>query len=289
MTPFSDYESLRREYATADHLRLRQETHQRYSVPQIDFPAWVTERVQWAGVQRVLDVGAGWGYYAAAVQRHAPDVHYTAVDLSPGMMAGLPIDRSRGAVADAAALPFASHTFDVVMANHMLYLMRDIPAVLAECKRVLKPGGVLVAATNSAEHMPEFTALFRRAMMLLSPQTSIYTTPPQPEHIHFALENGTRLLAHHFFAVVRHDLPAALVFREVEPAMQYLDSLRATREAQLPPDIRWDEIMVLMREQMQRVLKHFNELVVNKVSGVLLASDQGDFIRQYHTIRHKPR
>ncbi|MCS7072443.1 MAG: methyltransferase domain-containing protein, partial [Anaerolinea sp.] len=191
------------------------------------------------------------------------------------------------AVADAAALPFPDGTFDVVMANHMLYLVRDIPAVIAECKRVLKPDGVLVAATNSADHMPEFAALFRRAIMLLSPQTSIYTTPPQPEHIHFSLENGTRLLARHFFAVVRHDLPSTLVFKNVEPAMQYLESLRSTREAQLPPDILWDEVMLLMREQMQRVLKHFGELVVNKVSGVLLASDRGDFIRTYADLRQR--
>lgn len=283
MTPFSDFESLRREYATDVQLRIRQEIHERFSVPKVDFPAWVLDRVQWRGDDSILDVGAGWGYYAEGVRQAAPHARYVPVDLSPGMLmrrAG-----TETAVADAGALPFPDGTFDIVMANHMLYLVGDIPAVLAECKRVLKPDGVLVAATNSSEHMPEFAALFRRAIMLLSPQTSIYTTPPQPEHIHFSLENGTRLLAKHFFAVVRHDLPSALVFKDVEPAMQYLESLRSTREAQLPPDILWDEVMLLMREQMQRVLKHFGELVVNKVSGVLLASDRGDFIRSYADLR----
>lgn len=283
MTPFSDFESLRREYATDIQLRIRQEIHERYSVPKVDFPAWVLDRVQWRGDDSILDVGAGWGYYAEGVHQAAPHARYIPVDLSPGML--LRRAGTEAAVADAGALPFPDGTFDIVMANHMLYLVGDIPAVLAECKRVLKPDGVLVAATNSSEHMPEFAALFRRAIMLLSPQTSIYTTPPQPEHIHFSLENGTRLLAKHFFAVVRHDLPSALVFKDVEPAMQYLESLRSTREAQLPPDILWDEVMLLMREQMQRVLKHFGELVVNKVSGVLLASDRGDFIRSYADLR----
>jgi SAM-dependent methyltransferase len=287
MTPFSDYESLRREYATDVQLRIRQEIHERYSVPRVDFPAWVLERVHWRGHETVLDVGAGWGYYEQGVRRFAPGARYIPIDLSAGMLAGR--GGTEAAVADAAALPFPDGTFDIVMANHMLYLVRDIPAVIAECKRVLKPDGVLVAATNSAEHMPEFAALFRRAVMLLSPQTSIYTTPPQPEHIHFSLENGTRLLARQFFAVVRHDLPSTLVFKNVEPAMQYLESLRSSREAQLPPDILWDEVMLLMREQMQRVLKHFGELVVNKVSGVLLASDRGDFIRTYVDRRSQRR
>jgi len=87
MTPFSDSESLRREYATDVQLRIRQEIHERYSVPRVDFAAWVLERVQWAHVQSVLDVGAGWGYYAEGVYRAAPGARYIPIDLSPGMLA----------------------------------------------------------------------------------------------------------------------------------------------------------------------------------------------------------
>jgi hypothetical protein len=39
--------------------------------------------------------------------------------------------------------------------------------------------------------------------------------------------------------------------------------------------------MLVMREQVNRVLSHFGELVVNKISGVLIASNQGGFIREF--------
>ena len=63
--------------------------------------------------------------------------------------------------------------------------------------------------------------------------------------------------------------------------MAYLESTRAIREPQLPQSIDWDELMLVMREQVNRVIDHFGELVVNKVSGVLIASNQGGFIHEF--------
>jgi hypothetical protein len=81
--------------------------------------------------------------------------------------------------------------------------------------------------------------------------------------------------------VVRHDLPQALVFEKAEPALAYIDSGRSMREGLLPPGVRWEEVMLVMREQIDRVISYFGELVVNKISGVLIATDSGDFIREY--------
>lgn len=44
----------------------------------------------------------------------------------------------------AEALPFAAGRFDVVLSVHTFEHVRDVPATLAECRRVLKPGGHLV-------------------------------------------------------------------------------------------------------------------------------------------------
>ena len=42
-----------------------------------------------------------------------------------------------------------------------------------------------------------------------------------------------------------------------------------------------DAAAQLMREQIDRVIGHFGELVVNKISGVVIASDSGGFIQGY--------
>jgi ubiquinone/menaquinone biosynthesis C-methylase UbiE len=59
---------------------------------------------------------------------------------------------------DAQALPFATRSFDAIIANHMLYYMPNRPAVYAELCRVLKPSGRLYAATISRDNMRELDA-----------------------------------------------------------------------------------------------------------------------------------
>jgi SAM-dependent methyltransferase len=280
MFPGHDPDSLQREYGNDAYLRLRQETHDQYSVPHIDFPKWVLDRVVWRGDERLLDVGAGPGIYYQRIRERLPGVRYYGLDRSPGMLQKHPA-QGKLPIADAQQLPFKTGTFDVVMANHMLYHVPDISHAVEEFRRILKPDGVLITATNSLQTMPEFNALFRRAIMLLSAPGNIYTQSPSPVHYPFALENGTRFLARHFYAVVRHDLPQALVFSNVDPAMVYLESWRPLREPQLPSEVVWDDVMLVMREQIARVINHFGELVVNKVTGVLIASDSGGFIRGF--------
>jgi|SRR5664279_5409791 len=280
MFPGNDPNTVRREAVNDALLRIRQETHEQYTVPKVNFPEWVLTRLQWRGDEHILDVGAGVGTYFDSLRQHWPDITYHAVDQSPGLLRQHSA-RNTACLADAQALPFPDQCFDVVMANHMLYFVPDVEQAILEARRVLKPDGVLIAATNSVQSMPEFHALFRRGMLLLSTPGKIYSQPPLPTQINFALENGTRILARYFYAVMRHDLPSTLVFPSIEPIMAYLESTRSTSEPQLPETINWDDLMIVMREQVERVLDHFGELVVNKVAGVLVASNQGGFIREF--------
>ena len=75
------------------------------------------------------------------------------------------------------------------------------------------------------EVLARVRALLRRAIVLLGVSAKGQMPPPLPHHL-FALENGTRQLARHFFAVVRYDLPSTLIFPSIEPVMTYLDSTR---------------------------------------------------------------
>ena len=286
MTSGNDPNAVRRQYASDVYLRIRQETHEQYTVPKINFPEWVLRRIDLHGDERVLDVGSGPGTYYEILRRHWPGVTYYGLDQSPGMLENHPASTAIN-VADAQALPFRDSTFDVVMANHMLYHVANLDHALLEARRVLKPDGIFVAATNSLQSMPEFNALFRRGLLLLSTPGKLYTTPPQTVSA-FALENGARRLAQYYYGVVRYDLPSTLVFPTIEPVMAYLESMRSLRD-QLPENIDWDDLMLVMREQVTRVLNHFGELVVNKISGVLIASNQGGFIHDFVHILNNGR
>ncbi len=280
-----DPKAIQQQYETTSYLKIMQDTHDLYTVPNVSFPEWVLDRCDFKGQERVLDVGAGSGRYYNAIQTRFPNIQYHALDLFSNM---LKVNHAeRRIVADAVRLPFADASFDRVMANHMLYHLTDVEVGLTEMRRVLKPDGVLIAATNSAFSMPQFSELMRRGILLLSkPGTRMTQLPPAPQTT-FALENGSVQMARHFYAVVRHDLPGELVFPEPEPALNYLQTWRSMREPQLPPEVLWDDLMLVIHDQINRIIRHFGHLSVEKISGVLIGTHSGGFIRQYEELRGK--
>ncbi|MBC8099942.1 MAG: class I SAM-dependent methyltransferase [Armatimonadetes bacterium] len=289
MSAINDPNAVRRQYATDERIRIRQEIHEKYSVPKIDFPDWVLSNFKWRGTERVLDVGSGAGMYYPSLKRASSEINYHGADLSTGMLLKHPAyvtPTDTVLLADAQHLPYTNHSFDVIMANHMLYHVSDIDAALQEFRRVLKPDGALLIATNSTQSMPELQVLMRRAIILLTRSGASQVQPPVPASDLFALENGSRQLARHFYAVVRYDLPSALVFTDIEPLMAYLESTRDLREPQLPSDVAWDDMMVIMRQQVTHLINHLGELVINKLSGALVATDQGGFIREFSRMNH---
>jgi len=58
-------------------------------------------------------------------------------------------------VTDARSIPLADASVDVVLANHMLYHGPNRPGAFAEIRRVLRPGGLVRAATIGTNHLRE--------------------------------------------------------------------------------------------------------------------------------------
>ncbi len=108
--------------------------------------------------ERALEIGSGTGgNLTALMQAVGQDGQVVGLDLSPGMLA---VARSklagRGMLsrvelvrADGACLPFAPGSFDALFAAFVLELFDtpDIPRVLAECRRALRPGGRMVVVS----------------------------------------------------------------------------------------------------------------------------------------------
>jgi ubiquinone/menaquinone biosynthesis C-methylase UbiE len=105
----------------------------------------------------ILDVGGGAGFYSFWLQRMGHQV--TLLDLTPRNIelaqmysesSGVKLKSTK--VGDACELPFPDNHFDVVLLLGPLYHLTDRKErvqAIAEAKRVLKPGGVLLAAVIS--------------------------------------------------------------------------------------------------------------------------------------------
>ncbi len=61
---------------------------------------------------------------------------------------------------DVQSMPISSASLDVVLSAHMLYHVADISAAIAEFRRVLRPGGHLLAIYDSITSQGELDQLF---------------------------------------------------------------------------------------------------------------------------------
>ncbi len=101
--------------------------------------------------RRILDVGCGTGYLLGRLAARAPQAEVLAgIDAAPAM-----IEVARAAAADgrprfvagtAERLPWPAATFDLVVSTTSFDHWTDQRAGLAECARVLAPGGCFVLA-----------------------------------------------------------------------------------------------------------------------------------------------
>ncbi len=280
MPPAEQGDPMRQLEATERYLRILEDTYAKYCVPRIDFADWTLATLDWRGDETILNIGSGAGSHYACLMKAQPNVRYFAVDPSPQPRHKSACDAEKLAAGDALTLPYATDSFDVVMANHVLYQMPDIDRCLTEIKRVLKPDGRVLAGAESLHTTPELQVLIRRAVVLLS-ENGANVQPLSLPCDAFALENGTRILARHFYAVVRHDLPLQLVFEAVEPALEYLEGMRDLRQHDLPNDVSWDDMMLIMQQQLSQLLQALGTLEISIACGALVASDRGGFINEF--------
>ncbi|MDE2127378.1 MAG: class I SAM-dependent methyltransferase [Armatimonadetes bacterium] len=140
--------------------RVAEEYDQSRTVPQ-DVARRLWQIVKAAGSLSdgsvALDAAAGTGRFTLAAA--TAGLSAVAVDRSAGMLSVLRRKANQSAVTvqcalgDVTALPLRSETIDVVLMVHILHLLPDPDAALAEVQRVLVRGGMLFAAREVREEI----------------------------------------------------------------------------------------------------------------------------------------
>jgi len=202
-----DPEVVRREYATEAGLEARRSVYDNRVGPDPREVMW--DEIVAAAPRRVLEVGPGPGEVSERMQREL-GVEVVAIDVSERMVE---LARSRGVDAhlgDAQELPFADGEFDLVVAAWVLFHYVDLDHGLAEIARVLRPGGRLVAVTNSEEHLGEARAHAGFSMV---------------GRLSFSRENGEESLRRHFARVERKNVDGWLTFPDADAIRAYVHSL----------------------------------------------------------------
>lgn len=157
------------QYRTAANFDARVRIYELFDVNPERWPRWLFARLALAEGERVLEVGCGTGnLWRDNAERIPGGVSLMLTDLSPGML-----EQARARLrelapapefreADAQSLPFPDASFDVAIANYMLYHVPDRMRALRELARVLRPGGRLYAGTYPWTHLLELRELIER-------------------------------------------------------------------------------------------------------------------------------
>ncbi len=267
-------------YATEDHLTIRIKTHELFSQPKQDFTAWILDLIPWAGNETVLDVGCGAGLYISPIrERLTSGGSLISADLSFGMLSDVAqkdfaFDTNL-LNSNILRLPFPDDSCDVILANHMLYHVPDIPAAMTEIKRVLRPGGYLIAATNAKDSMMQLVDEIETAYKSLGEPIQI---PPTPPRANFSLENGGAFIEPEFPEVQVQRFESFLVFPDAAPVVAYINSMQSFYEPQISTSIPWETFLTQVEKQIELKIQEQGEYRVAKITGAFIAQNTGQIM-----------
>lgn len=222
--------SLSSQYKNATNISARIRLHRDFSTNQEGWFPWLFKNLHLKPGMKVLELGAGNGaLWSQNLSKIPKDITIVLSDISEGILADAKNEigdqpQFQYAVFDAQQIPFADNTFDLVIANHMLFYCHDIPQTLREIRRVLKPQARLVCSTYSKKHMHEITDLvqnFNSNIVLSS--TNLYER--------FGLANGTKILQLFFNHISCHKYQDAIEISESAPIISYILSCHGNQNS----------------------------------------------------------
>lgn len=232
--------SLKSQYENANNISARIRLHKEFSINSQGWFPWIFETGILPAVQNdtslekieILELGCGEGsLWLENLHLLPANVHVTVSDISEGMIRDIrrnigADDRFSFETFDCQQIPAQANTYDIIIANHLLFYCDDISQVCKEVKRVLKPNGIFLCSTYGSKHMQEITHLVQNfdSRIILAAE-NLYER--------FGLDNGGEMLKGFFGQVdtVRYD--DAIVINEADPLIEYILSCHGNQNQYL--------------------------------------------------------
>lgn len=215
-------QKLKTQYVNSSNISARIHLHSAYSENKEGWFPWLYRMADIKPGERVLELGCGDGSLWTQNVNLIPDnASIILTDISDGIvretgkkLAELNHD-IQCQVMDAHHIYAEDGSFDVVIANHMLFYCEDLEKVFSEIRRVLKPGGRMICSTYSSRHMHEVSKLVREFddRIILSADVLFDK---------FGKDNGGAQLSQYFSEVSWQQFEDSLTVTKPEPLIAYI-------------------------------------------------------------------
>ena len=257
MNQINDKTFVQNQYSTSKNLNTRISIHDKYSTNKQGFGNWIFSHYEIEEGARVLELGCGtgsmWKGHGELIKKCGElvlsDFSDAMVETTRQTVGELPNITYRSI--DIQNIPYDDASFDVVIANMMLYHVPDLPKALAEVCRVLKPNGKFYCATYGEHGIVEY----------LSKLLGEYGVEDNVNK-NFTLQNGAAILSSVFENIKKEDYEDSLAVTNIADMVDYIYSLAGMTALNNVP-----------REKIQTLLQ------THRVKGVLsVPKEYGMFI-----------
>lgn len=210
------------QYKDSTNLKVRINLHKNFSTNKYDWFNWIFDKLKLSSGEKILEIGCGDGQLWKSNEDKIPDdVSIVLADISEGMINDAR-DKIKNLkrkinsdVLDCNNLHYADASFDVVIANHMLFYIKDRDKLFSEIIRILKKGGRFYCSTYGIRHMKEIEGLAK------SFDSRIALAEINLEQV-FGLENGTEQLDPWFKEINLHTYEDSLIVDDYKPILDYI-------------------------------------------------------------------
>ena len=214
--------SLKNQYQNATNISSRINLHSLYSQNKQGWFPWIFQQCHIKPRLRILELGCGDGtLWTDNLALIPEDISITLSDISSGMLRdarraiGSSDTRFAFRAFDCKKIPYKDESFDLVIANHVLFYCDDIPAVLKEICRVLSPEGHFLCSAYGKAHMQEVSQLvedFDDRIVLSADKL----------YERFGRENGRKILEPFFPDAKWLSYEDFLLVQDAEPLISYV-------------------------------------------------------------------